>query len=60
MRLFRGPDQIRRIAIVISAAVAAALVLWRLWPSQPVPPVSLPEPDRADKEAPHTEVGPHN
>ncbi len=60
MRLFRGSDRIRRIAIVVSAAIAAALVLWRLWPSQPVPPVSLPDADRADKEVPRTETGPHS
>ncbi len=48
MRLAGASERVRRMAIVVTAATGAALVLWRLWPSQPVPRVpGLP----ADREA---------
>ena len=39
MRLAGASERVRRIAIVVAAATGAALVLWRLWPGQPVPRV---------------------
>ena len=39
MRLSGASERVRRTAIVVAAATGAALVLWRLWPGQPVPRV---------------------
>jgi hypothetical protein len=60
MRQLRTSDRVRRVAIVVSAAIAADLMLWRLWPSGPLPPVSLPGADRASEEAPPTDTEPES
>ena len=63
MRLSGASERVRRIAIVVAAATGAALVLWRLWPGQPVPRVpGLPQDHPADEaptadEPPRADVG---
>ncbi len=52
MRLSGASERVRRIAIVVAAATGAALVLWRLWPGQPVPRVPGLPPDHPAGEAP--------
>jgi hypothetical protein len=58
MRLRRASERVRRIAIAVLAMISAALVLWRLSPSEPVPPVRLPPADRTSDEAPRDDTDP--
>ena len=51
MRLAGASERVRRIAIVVAAATGAALVLWRLWPGQPVPRVPGLPPDHPAGDA---------
>ena len=58
MRLAGVSERVRRIAIVVAAATGAALVLWRLWPSQPPPRVPGLPPDHPVDEPPRADGGP--
>jgi hypothetical protein len=58
MRLSGASERVRRIAIVVAAATGAALVLWRLWPGQPVPQVPGVPPDHPADDASATREGP--
>ena len=58
MRLAGASERVRRIAIVVAAATGAALVLWRLWPGQPVPRVPGLPPDHPAGEAPAADEAP--
>ena len=52
MPLTGASERVRRIAIVVAAAIGAALVLWRLWPSGSVPRVPGLPADHVADEAP--------
>ena len=58
MRLSGASERVRRTAIVVAAATGAALVLWRLWPGQPVPRVPGLPPGHPADEAPAADGAP--
>ena len=58
MRLAGASERVRRIAIVVVAATGAALVLWRLWPGQPVPRVPGLPPDHPAGDGPSVDEAP--
>jgi len=58
MRWPRPSKRVRKTAIALAAAVAAATVLWRLLPSEPLPANRHPAGDQTSDRTPSDQTDP--
>jgi len=58
MRWPKPSKRVRKIVVTVAGAVAAATVLWRLLPSEPLPAKRHPVGDRTLDKAPPDKTGP--